>query len=101
MNPIIQTLHDNLPALKAKYPLQSLAIFGSYSRGEQNPNSDLDVLYEALPNTFLDLYDYLNLQRDLAASQKAMHYGQKYNSPKDFFKADDQVHFNGTSFLNK
>lgn len=67
MNPIIQTLHDNLPMLKAKYPLQSLAVFGSYSRGTQTPNSDLDVLYEALPDTFLDLHDYLGLQRDLAA----------------------------------
>lgn len=67
MNPIIQTLHDNLSALKAKYPLQSLAVFGSYSRGTQTPESDLDVLYEALPDTFLDLHDYLGLQRDLAA----------------------------------
>jgi predicted nucleotidyltransferase len=66
MNSIIQTLHDNLPTLKAKYPLQSLAVFGSYSRGTQTPNSDLDVLYEALPDTFLDLHDYLGLQRDLA-----------------------------------
>lgn len=67
MHPVIQTLHNNLPILKAKYPLQSLAVFGSYSRGTQTPLSDLDVLYEALPNTFLDLDQYLDLQRDLAA----------------------------------
>jgi predicted nucleotidyltransferase len=66
MHPIIQTLHDHLPTLKAKYPLQSLAVFGSYSRGTQTPNSDLDVLYEALPNTFLTLYNYMDLQQDLA-----------------------------------
>lgn len=70
MHPIIQTLHDNLPTLKAKYPLQSLAVFGSYSRNEQTPNSDLDVLYEALPNTFLDLDQYFGLQRDLASITK-------------------------------
>ena len=67
MHSIIQTLHNSLPALKAKYPLQSLAIFGSYSSGEQKPDSDLDILYEALPDTFLDLHDYLGLQRDLSA----------------------------------
>jgi uncharacterized protein len=67
MHPIIQTLHNSLPTLKAKYPLQSLAVFGSYSRGTQTANSDLDVLYEPLPDTFLDLHDYLGLQRDLAA----------------------------------
>ena len=65
MNPIIQTIHDNLPTLKAKYPLQSLAVFGSYSRGTQTPNSDLDVLYEALPDTFLNLYNYMDLKEDL------------------------------------
>ncbi len=67
MNPIIQKLQDNLPTLKAKYPLLSLGVFGSYSRGDQTPGSNLDVLYEALPDTFLDLHQYLGLQRDLAA----------------------------------
>ena len=67
MNSIIQILRSSLPTLKAKYPLLSLGIFGSYSRGEETPNSDLDVLYEALPDTFLDLHQYLGLQRDLAA----------------------------------
>ena len=65
MHPIIQTIHDNLPLLKAKYPLLSLAVFGSYSRGTQTPSSDLDVLYEALPDTFLNLYNYMDLKEDL------------------------------------
>ncbi|TAH07701.1 MAG: DNA polymerase III subunit beta [Sphingobacteriia bacterium] len=64
---MIQTLHKNLPALKAKYPLVSLGVFGSYSRGEETPNSDLDIVYETLPDTFLDLHNYLGLQRDLNA----------------------------------
>lgn len=67
MNSIIQTLHESLPILKAKYPLVSLGVFGSYSRGEETPNSDLDIVYETLPDTFLDLHNYLGLQRDLNA----------------------------------
>ena len=70
MNSAIQKLHDNLPLLKAKYPLFSLGVFGSYSRGEETPNSDLDILYETLPDTFLDLHNYLGLQRDLTAITK-------------------------------
>ena len=66
MNSIIQTLHNNLPILKAKYPIVTLGVFGSYSRGEETANSDLDILYETLPNTFLDLHNYLGLQRDLS-----------------------------------
>lgn len=65
MNSVIQILHDNLPALKAKYPLETLGVFGSYSRGEETANSDLDIIYETLPNTFLNLHNYLSLQREL------------------------------------
>jgi len=32
MNSVIQILQQNLPELKAKYHLQSLGLFGSYSR---------------------------------------------------------------------
>jgi uncharacterized protein len=65
LNDIIQILQKNLPTLKAKYPLLSLGIFGSYSRGEQKPGSDLDIFYETLPNTFLTLHSFLSLQKDL------------------------------------
>jgi predicted nucleotidyltransferase len=93
MNPIIQTLHDNLPTLKAKYPLQSLAIFGSYSRGTQTPNSDLDVLYEALPNTFLDLYNYMDLKNDLAeiTNLKIDLVNKKFINPVVWLKAKNDV----------
>jgi predicted nucleotidyltransferase len=63
---IIQTLQDNLPGLKAKYPLLSLGIFGSYSRGEETPDSDVDIVYETLPDTYLNLHSYLSLQKELS-----------------------------------
>jgi len=66
MNTIIQILHDNLPTLKAKYPLLSLGVYGSYSRGEETENSDLDIVYETLPDTFLNLHNYLSLQKELS-----------------------------------
>ena len=93
MHPIIQTLHDNLPALKAKYPLQSLAVFGSYSRGTETPNSDLDVLYEAQPDTFLDLHQYLDLQRELVQITKIKVdlVNKKYINPVVWLKAKNDV----------
>lgn len=66
MNSIIEILQQNLPSLKAKYQLQSLGLFGSYSRNEQTPNSDLDIFYETMPGTFLTLHNFLNLQRELS-----------------------------------
>ena len=35
-----------LPELRERYGVRSLAIFGSYARGEQTASSDLDVLVE-------------------------------------------------------
>ena len=93
MNSIIQKLHDNLPTLKAKYPLQSLAVFGSYSRGTQTPNSDLDVLYEAPPDTFLDLYNYMDLKQDLAeiTNLKIDLVNKKFINPIVWLKAKNDV----------
>lgn len=39
-------LSNNKQRLFTKYPIKSMAIFGSYSRREQNDNSDLDILVE-------------------------------------------------------
>lgn len=44
------------------YPLKSIAIFGSYSRGQQTPDSDLDIMVEfsaPIGIRFIDLADEL------------------------------------------
>ena len=43
---IIAQLSEMKPELMARFPIRSIAIFGSYARGEQNKNSDLDILVE-------------------------------------------------------
>ena len=50
----------NKPYLYSKYPIESLAIFGSYARNEQNATSDIDVLVEfngKIGIKFIDLAD--------------------------------------------
>ncbi|RMH87112.1 MAG: DNA polymerase III subunit beta [Calditrichaeota bacterium] len=37
-------LREMLPMLMEQYHVESMAIFGSYVRGEQHPDSDLDIL---------------------------------------------------------
>ena len=52
----------NRIALFNKYPIHSLAIFGSFSRKEQTESSDLDILVEFKENIgikFIDLADEL------------------------------------------
>ena len=65
MNNTVAILRKNLPELKKKYPLQSLGIFGSVARSEENGDSDVDILYEALPDKFLNLDNYISLKNDL------------------------------------
>ncbi|MEW6238394.1 MAG: nucleotidyltransferase domain-containing protein [Candidatus Omnitrophota bacterium] len=40
----IQLLRQEIPALRERYHVESLSIFGSYVRHEQHPGSDLDIL---------------------------------------------------------
>ena len=43
---IKQTLKEKMPEIKEKYSVKNLYIFGSYVRGEQTPESDIDILVE-------------------------------------------------------
>ena len=43
---IKQTLKERIPELKEKFGVKNLYIFGSYVRGEQTPESDIDILVE-------------------------------------------------------
>lgn len=59
-----QTLRSHLPHLWEAYGVQSLALFGSYVRGEQRPGSDIDVLV-----TFEDppgLLAFVELKQELS-----------------------------------
>lgn len=40
----IARLRQHLPALAARYHVQSLGVFGSYARHEERDDSDLDLL---------------------------------------------------------
>ncbi len=44
--------------LGKKYPIKSLAFFGSYAREEQLPNSDLDVLVEFDGQVGIEFIDF-------------------------------------------
>jgi predicted nucleotidyltransferase len=61
---ILTTLRSHLPELRERYSIRSLAVFGSYARGEQTEASDVDVLvdFERAP----DLIRFADLEEDLA-----------------------------------
>ncbi|MGB9927675.1 MAG: nucleotidyltransferase family protein [Methanosarcina sp.] len=60
----IEILRQYLPELKEKYSVSYIGIFGSYIRGEQTKDSDLDVLvqFDKKPGLlkYIELENYLS-----------------------------------------
>jgi predicted nucleotidyltransferase len=60
---IIEQLRQQLPKLTKQYRVQTLGVFGSYGRAEQQPDSDIDVLV-----TFAEppsLLQFIELENEL------------------------------------
>ena len=71
---ILTRLQDQKAALFQKYPLHRLALFGSWARGEQSTNSDVDILVDVDPSIGLgfvtladELEQLLGLKVDLVS----------------------------------
>jgi predicted nucleotidyltransferase len=59
---ILATLREQRPVLSLRYPIQRLALFGSWARGDAREDSDVNVLVEVDPSIglrFVELGDDL------------------------------------------
>jgi predicted nucleotidyltransferase len=50
------------PVLKEKYQVETIGIFGSYSRGEQKRRSDIDIIVEFSEPNDIDLFKFIELR---------------------------------------
>ncbi|MBC7951473.1 MAG: nucleotidyltransferase family protein [Rhodospirillaceae bacterium] len=64
LDDIMSQLRALQPDLKRRYPIHEMGVFGSYVRGEQRDDSDLDVLVEL--GDGVTLIDYVGLQLELS-----------------------------------
>jgi len=62
---ILAVLREEMPALRERYGVQSLGVFGSYIRGDAGPESDLDILVE-FDETPLTLIQFVELENHLS-----------------------------------
>lgn len=56
---ILLILRAHKAEIQKKYPVASLALFGSFARGEQNESSDIDLMVELKEPMGLDFIDLL------------------------------------------
>src|SRR5438132_5478734 len=62
---ILRALRIESAGLRRRWPIRSLAVFGSVARGEEGPGSDLDILVEF--DEPVSLSDFLALEDRLSA----------------------------------
>ncbi|MGL4634549.1 MAG: nucleotidyltransferase family protein [Beijerinckiaceae bacterium] len=53
------------PEIEGRYPLRLVSVFGSFVRGEQTDQSDIDVLAEKTRER-VSLFDIINAEKSLA-----------------------------------
>ena len=62
-NEVLETLRQHMPEIR-DFGVSRLAVFGSCARGEERPDSDVDVLVEfSVP---VGLFEFVRVQRYLA-----------------------------------
>jgi len=59
------------PVLKERFQVETIGIFGSYTRGEQKNKSDIDILVTFTEPNNIDLIDFIALKQFLTRKLKA------------------------------
>jgi len=69
MSPTLEEIKDLLrehkKELKERFKVKSIAIFGSYARGEQKKESDVDMIIEFADEESLGAFKFIGLMMDL------------------------------------
>jgi predicted nucleotidyltransferase len=62
---VLHCLDEALPSLRDRYAVRRLAVFGSWARGEQQADSDVDVLVEF--DRAPTIFGFMDLEEELSS----------------------------------
>jgi len=86
---ILKALAKDKPELQKRFKVRKMALFGSYSRGDQQAGSDVDILVEVDPSIGLDfvtlaerIEKLLGVSVDLVSSRAVKPRAMKYIEPE-------------------
>jgi predicted nucleotidyltransferase len=63
-------LEELKPVLRERFQVETIGVFGSYSRGEQKSKSDVDILVTFAEPNDIDLIDFIALKQFLRRKLK-------------------------------
>ena len=86
---ILKTLARDKAELQRQFKVSKMALFGSYARGDQQADSDVDILVEVDPSIGLDfvtlaerIEQLLGVPVDLVSSRAVTPKAMKYIEPE-------------------
>ena len=86
---ILNTLAKDKSELQRQFKVRSMALFGSYARGEQQADSDVDILVEVDPSIGLDfvtlaekIEELLGVNVDLVSSRSVTSKAMEFIKPE-------------------
>jgi hypothetical protein len=81
---IMAELEKVKPQLQAQFYVNEIALFGSYARNEQTENSDIDVMINLQPSSYINLCNTLYTLQNLFPDNKIQIVSKKGIKPKYF-----------------
>ena len=85
----LNTLAKDKPELQKKFKVRKMALFGSYARGEQRADSDVDILVEVDPSIGLEfvtlaerIEELLGVNVDLVSSRAVTSKAMEFIEPE-------------------
>ena len=62
-NDVLSSLEKLKHNLENNFGISIIGLFGSYSRNQANPNSDVDIIFEVAKETKFSMFQYLKLNK--------------------------------------